>query len=176
MLILIIFSIICNLAPMAILPVFYETIPNSIPAFVDFFGNTIVSMEKSYISILRLPLMGLTLSFLCIVMYSIKISEENEKFNKIIWSVAAFIGALKMGITSMEILFYENMELVQRFRLIIMVMVILGIIVLLYGLYKMYKNKIQLSDYKTGVINNRIKIIVTLCLYVALVLMPVYLK
>jgi len=57
MLKLIILSIICNVVPMIILPIFYEAIPNNIPAFIDFFGNTLVSMEKSYISILRLPIM-----------------------------------------------------------------------------------------------------------------------
>ena len=68
---LIALSIIFNIIPMVILPLFYKNIPNSIPAFVDLWGNTVVSMEKSYISIFRLPVMGILLSIICIIMYKI---------------------------------------------------------------------------------------------------------
>jgi len=176
MFILIVLSFVFNLFPMVILPVFYEVIPNNVPAFLDFFGNTVVAMEKSYISILRVPFMGLLLSILCAIMYRINLSEENIKNNKIIWSVASLICSLKMGITSMEILFFENTELVHIFRILIMVLVITGILVLIYGLIKMYKNKIPIQEYKTGVKNNSIKIIGILCLYIIVVLMPMYIK
>jgi len=176
MFILIILSIICNIVPMVILPIFYGLIPDNVPAFVDFFGNTIISMEKSYISILRLPIMGLLLSIICIIMYKINLSGENGKFNKIIWSIVAFIGSLKMGITSMEILFYENIEIINIFRIIIMVLVIIGIMVLVYGLIKMYKNKIPMEEYKIGIKSNSIKIIGILCVYIIIVLMPIYIK
>ena len=179
MFVLIILSIVCNIVPMIILPLFYETIPNNIPAFVDFWGNTIVSIEKSYITIFRLPFMGLILSIICIIMYSIKLSGENNKFNKIIWSVVAFIGALKMGITSLEILFYENMETIKIFRIVVMVLVVIGILVLIYGLLKMYKNKIPFNEYKDGIKNYRIKFIGifgALCVYIIIALMPMYIK
>ena len=161
---------------MIILPLAYDSIPNNIPAFLDFFGNTLVSMEKSYISIFRLPLMGLLLSLICIIMYSFKLTGENEKINKMVWSVVALIGALKMGITSLEILFYENAEITKIFRLLILILVLAGVGILIYGLVKMYRNKIQYSEYGVGIKSNRIKIIVILCLYIAVVLMPVVLK
>jgi len=109
-------------------------------------------------------------------MYKINLSGKNGKFNKIIWSIVAFIGSLKMGITSMEILFYENIEIVNIFRIIIMVLVIIGIAVLIYGLIKMYKNKIPIDEYKIGIKNNNIKIIGILCVYIIIVLMPMYIK
>jgi hypothetical protein len=161
---------------MVILPLVYENIPNNIPAFVDFFGNTVVSMEKTYISIFRLPIMGLLLSIICLIMYKIKLIGEKEKFNKIIWSVIAIIGALKMGITSMEILFYENIEIINIFRIIILVLVIIGIVVLIYGLLKIYKSKIPINEYKTGFKNNSIKIIGILCIYIIIAFMPIYIK
>jgi hypothetical protein len=173
---LIVLSIICNVVPIIILPIFYDIIPNNVPAFVDFFGNIIISMEKSYISILRLPIMGLLLSIICIIMYQINLTGENGKFNKILWSVVAIIGALKMGITSMEILFYENMEIINIFRIIIMVLVIIGIAVLVYGLLKIYKNKIPINEYKNGIKSNSIKIIGILCVYIIIVFMPMYIK
>jgi hypothetical protein len=176
---LIILSIVCNVVPMVILSLFYNAIPNNVPAFVDFLGNTVVSMEKTYISILRLPFMGLLLSIICIIMYSIKLSGENGKFNKIIWSVVAFICALKMGITSMEILFYENMETIKLFRIIVMVLVVIGIMALIYGVLKMYKNKIPFNEYKDGIKNNRLKligIIGTLGLYIIIAFIPMYIK
>jgi len=159
---------------MIILPIFYEIIPNSVPAFVDFFGNTVVAMDKSYLAIFRLPIMGLLLTVLCIIMYKIELTGENIIINKIIWSVVAFIGALKMGITSMEILFYDNMHVITVFRTIIMFLVIIGIMFLVYGLVKIYKNKIPIIEYKNGIKSNSIKIIGIICGYIAIVLMPFY--
>jgi hypothetical protein len=161
---------------MVILPLAYDIIPNNIPAFVDFWGNIVVSMEKSYITIFRLPLMGLLLSIICIIMYSIRLTGENNKFNKMIWSVVAFIGGLKMGITSLEIIFYENMETIKIFRIFNMAFVIIGIVVLIYGVLKMYKNKIPIIEYKNGIGNNKIKIIGIICVYIIMVFMPIYIK
>ena len=176
MFVLIVLSLICNIIPMIILPFVYEIIPDKIPAFVDFWGNTIVSMDKSYFSIFRLPLMGLLLSILCIIMYSLKIPGENNKYNKIVWSIVAFISAIKMGLTSIEVIYYENTDIVNIFRIIVMILVIIGIMFLVFGLIKMYKNKITLIDYKNGITGNKIKIIGIICLYIAVVLMPVYLN
>ena len=176
MFILIILSIIFNLVPMIILPLAYDIIPNNVPVFLDFWGNTIISMEKSFISILRLPFMGLLLSLLCWTMYSLKITGKNESFNKIIWSIVALVGSLKMGIQSMEILFYENVKIVNIFRISIIVFVLIGVVILVYGILKMYKNKIEYSEYKIGLNNNRIKIIGILCVYIIVVLIPFYIK
>ena len=176
MFILIILSIIFNIVPMVILPIFYGIIPDNVPAFVDFFGNTIVSMEKSYISILRLPIMGLLLSIICIIMYKINLSGENGKINKIIWSIVAFIVALKMGITSMEILFFENKKIMIIFNLMNILLILNGIMFLIYGLIKIYKNKISINEYKYGVKKSSIKIVGTLCVYIVMVFMPMYIN
>jgi len=161
---------------MVILPIFYGIIPDNVPAFVDFFGNTIVSMEKSYISILRLPIMGLLLSIICIIMYKINLSGENGKINKIIWSIVAFIVALKMGITSMEILFFENKKIMIIFNLMNILLILNGIMFLIYGLIKIYKNKISKNEYKYGVKKSSIKIVGTLCVYIVMVFMPMYIN
>jgi hypothetical protein len=84
-----------------------------------------------------------------------------------------------MGITSMEILFYENMETIKLFRIIVMVLVVIGIMALIYGVLKIYKNKIPFNEYKDGIKNNRLKlieIIGTLGLYIIIVFMPMYIK
>jgi hypothetical protein len=161
---------------MVILSLVYDIIPNSVPAFVDIWGNSVISMEKSYIAILRLPFMGLLLSLLCLIMYSLKIYGKNDKFNKIIWSIVALICALKMGIQSMEILFYENIETINIFRTILFILIIIGIIILVYSVLKMNKNKIPYSEYKIEIKNNRIKIIGIICVYIIIVLMPFYIK
>jgi hypothetical protein len=162
--------------PIIILSIFYKNIPQNIPAFVDLWGNTIVSMEKSYISILRLPVMGILLSIICIIMYLINLPNEKRKINKKIWSIIAFIGSLKMGLTSLEILFYENMDIINYFRIFIFILVISGIIILLYGLLKLYRKKIIFLEYKNGINKNKIIIILLLILYILIVIMPVYYK
>ncbi|MDR2485026.1 MAG: hypothetical protein LBD55_06495 [Treponema sp.] len=174
--VLIILSIVYNIVPMVILPLFYKKIPDNIPAFVDLSGNTVVSMEKSYISIIRLPFMGILLSVVCIIMYSMPLNNENKKFNKIIWPVISFIVSLKMGITSLEIIFYENMEIIKYFRISVLILVIIGITILVYGLIKMYKNKIPFMEYKNRIHKNKIIITGIIIAYIITALMPVYLK
>jgi hypothetical protein len=173
---LLILSIVFNIIPMVILPILYKNIPSGIPAFVDLWGNTVVSMEKSYISIFRLPVMGILLSIICIMMYKTKFDNENEKINKMIWQVVAFIGSLKMGITSLEIIFYKNTEAIKYFRIIVFALVITGVIILIYGLMKMYKNKITLAKYKNGIKANKILIIGIPLMYIIIALMPVYIQ
>jgi uncharacterized membrane protein YidH (DUF202 family) len=84
-----------------------------------------------------------------------------------------------MGITSMEILFYENMETIRLFRIIVMVFVVIGIMVLIYGVLKMYKNKILFNEYKDRIKNNKLKfigIIGALGLYIIITFIPIYIK
>lgn len=172
----IILSIVFNVIPMLILFLFYKNIPGDIPAFVDLWGNTIVSMEKSYISVSRLPVMGVLLSAICVVMKKIKFDNESGKLNDMIWSAAAIVGSLKMGITSLEIIFYENTAAVKYFRIIVFALVITGIIILMRGLMKMYKNKIPFTEYKKGIHKNIMLITGILFMYIIIALMPIYIK
>jgi len=169
-------SMACNFIPIIVLPFAYKSIPDNIPALVDIWGNPVVTIGKSYISIFRLPLMGLLLTALCIVMYTIKISGENGQTNKMMWAIVAFIGALKMGITSLEVLFYENAMAISNFRICIFVLVLTGVIILICGVIKMYKFNLPTAEYKSEIAKNKMKIIGILCSYVIIVLIPLFIK
>ena len=173
---LIALSVICNIAPMVILPLAYDLIPDKIPAYMDFFGNTVSYMEKSYITIFRLPMMGLLMTIICIIMYSTKLTNYNKGINKIIWSVVAFIGTLKMGITSMEILFYDNIEVKGYFRTSVWILVVIGVLVLISGIVIMHKNKITFAEYRNKINSNRLGIFSVFILYVIFTLMPMYIN
>ena len=170
----IILSIVLNIIPTVVLPLLYHVIPDSIPAFVDFLGHPIVLMEKSYLSIFRLTVMGILLSMLCIVMYNIKL--EHKKLNQIIWRTIACITSLKMGITSLEVLFFENTETVKYFRLAVFILVIVGIIILLGALIKMYKDKYVFTEYKKDLQKNKILLSGILLVYIITALMPFYIQ
>ena len=170
----IILSIVLNIIPTVVLPLLYHVIPDSIPAFVDFLGHPIVLMKKSYLSIFRLPVMGILLSMLCIVMYNIKL--EHKKPNQIIWRTIACITSLKMGITSLEVLFFENTETVKYFRLAVFILVIVGIIILLGALIKMYKDKYVFTEYKKDLQKNKILLSGILLAYIITALMPFYIQ
>jgi hypothetical protein len=163
---------------MIFLPIFYKILPENIPDFVDLLGNPIISMEKSYISILRLSFMGLLLSVICIIMFFIHLSKEKQKLNKTVWSIIAFIGSLKMGLTSSEILFYENANAIKYFRIIIFVLVLIGIGLLLYGgIYKLYKTRVKIEEYKNEInFSNKIIIGIIIFSYIIIALMPMYYK
>ena len=170
----IILSIVLNIIPTVVLPLLYHVIPDSIPAFVDFLGHPIVLMEKSYLSIFRLPVMGILLSLLCIVMYNIKL--EHKKPNQIIWRTTACITSLKMGITSLEVLFFEKVETVKYFRLAVFGLVIIGIIILLRALIKMYKDKYVFTEYKKDLQKNRMLLSGIIFAYILAALMPFYIQ
>jgi uncharacterized membrane protein len=172
----IVLSFVFNIIPLVILPVFYQNIPDTVPAFVDLLGNPVVSMGKSYPAIFRLPLMGVLLSIVCLVMYRIKLDGENQKLNQIIWRAAACITALKMEITSLEILFYEKAQALKFLRLAVLAIVITGAAILIYGAVKMYKNKIPFTEYKEGMTKTKIPIALSLVLYILIALMPLYIK
>jgi len=173
---LLVLLVICNVMPMLVLLLSYENIPNYIPAFVNLFGNTVVLMEKSLVSIFRLPLMGLILTIISVLMYSIKLPGENGKLNKMVWLAVAFIGSLKTGLTSMGVLFYGNVETANTFRIVILIFVAIGVAVLACGLVKMHRDKIPLAKYKNSANRHKVKIIGLMCAYVLVALMPFYMR
>jgi hypothetical protein len=61
-------------------------------------GNVMISVEKTTITIFRLPFMGIIFSMVCLIRYTVKLPAVKQKNNKIIWSIVALIGSLKMGI------------------------------------------------------------------------------
>jgi uncharacterized membrane protein len=146
-----------------------------IPAFVDFAGNPIYYIPKSYISIMRLPLMGILLTAVCYIMYLEKLPDEAKKISKLIWPVAALICSLKTGITSLDILFNQG-QAVIRFRAFVIILVLAGIAVLVYGLMKLMKNKLSLID-KNEFSKGKIYLIGGIvCVYVVIVLMTRFLR
>ncbi|MDR2798431.1 MAG: hypothetical protein LBB80_08805 [Treponema sp.] len=172
---LLIVSIILNIIPIIVLPMLYNNLPNDIPAYVDFLGNVMVSVEKNNLTILRLPLMGIIFSMVCFIMYTVKLPDIKQKYNKIIWSIVAFIGSIKMGVTSIEVCLYENLEYIKIFRILVFVLSGTGIITLLYDVIKIYKNKVKVVQYKNGL--NKMKIIIVgilLLVYVLITIIPVY--
>lgn len=172
---LLIVSFVLNFIPIIVLPMVYNSIPDTIPAFVDFTGRAMVSIEKTYFTIFRLPLMGIILSIVCLIMYSAKLSGIKQKYNKILWSIVAIIGALKMGLTSIEVCFSKNIELVKYFRITVFILSGIGILALLYGIIKIYKNKIKMAEYSNGI--NKIKGIIIgilLLAYILITIIPVY--
>jgi len=175
MMILIVLSLLCNLAPLVLLLLWYANIPASIPAFVDLWGNAIMFVDKSYLTVSRLPMMGIILTALCVVMYGIQLPKEKRRFNKIIWAIVAFIASLKMGLTSLEVLFIRSTAAIQYFRIAILILVVAGVIVLGGAAFKLYKNNIQWQEYKSGMSKIRTIIVAALVMvYVAIAAMPSY--
>jgi uncharacterized membrane protein len=173
--VLLIASFVLNLIPIIVLPMVYSNIPDTVPAFVDFTGRAVISIKKTYVTIFRLPLMGIIFSIVCLIMYSVKLSGVKQKYNRIVWSIAAFIGALKMGLTSIEICFSENIELVKYFRITVFILSGIGIFALVYGITKIYKNEIKMAEYRNGVHKTKGIIIgILLLAYILVTIIPVY--
>lgn len=170
---LITLSVILTIIPFVLLPIFYESIPQQIPAFVDIKGNPTLTMNKSIFSVFRLPLMGIMTQIACFTMYLVKIEYEKEK-NKLLWLSISFLAALKMSFTSMEVLIYGNSEMLNVFRTIVLIVVciaVIGIVFYGYSLYKKY-NK-QFIQYLSKVSKlQKTLLLLSLIGYVLLTLFP----
>ena len=170
---LITLSVILTIIPFVLLPIFYDSIPQQIPAFVDIKGNPTLMMNKSIFSVFRLPLMGIMTQIACFTMYSVKLEYEKEK-NKLLWLSISFLAALKMSFTSMEVQIYGNSEMLNVFRAIVLIVVciaVIGIVFYGYSLYKKY-NK-QFIQYLSKVSKlEKTLLLLSLIGYVLLTLFP----
>lgn len=170
---LITLTVILTIIPFVLLPIFYDSIPQQVPAFVDIKGNPTLMMNKSFFSVFRLPFMGIMTQIVCFTMYSVKLEYEKEK-NQLLWISVSFLAALKMSLTSMEVLIYDNSEILNIFRTIVLIVVciaVVGIVFYGYLLYKKY-NK-QFIEYFSKVSKlQKMLLFVSLIGYVLLTLFP----
>lgn len=94
---LLIVSFVLNIIPIIVVPMLYTNIPNTISAYVDFMGKVMISVEKTKLQFFVCLFMGIIFSTVCLIMYTVKLPALKQKYNKIIWSILALIGALKMA-------------------------------------------------------------------------------
>lgn len=178
--ILLILTLVISILPFAILTLLYRLIPNQIPLFVDLAGNPTIMTAKNIISVYRLPVMGLMIQVVCILMALIKFNDgQTFKKNKNLWTAVSSIAALKMSITSMEPLIYENNHLLQVFRAIVIVTIIVAVIILLFNLFSLYRNNQSkiLNEYYRSISRWQISIITfAFVVYVLMVFLPTLLS
>lgn len=117
--------------------------------------------------------MGIMTQIACFTMYLVKIEYEKEK-NKLLWLSISFLAALKMSFTSLEVLIYDNSEMLNVFRTIVLIVVciaVIGIVFYGYSLYKKY-NK-QFIQYLSKVSKlQKTLLLLSLIGYVSLTLFP----
>lgn len=173
-------SVFISILPFPILAFLYKLIPTQVPLFVDLLGNPTVFATKSILTVFRLPIMGLMIQVLCIAMYFIKFNDQVKmKINRNMWIVVSFIGALKMSLTSLEVLIYENMYLLNILRTFVLIIIIAGVIILLFNLFTLYKRQKHefLKEYYKAM--NRwtsITVIIALAVYMLVVFLPIIME
>lgn len=170
---LILLSWILTISPFIVLLLFYNQIPQQIPAFLDLKGNPAVWIQKSIPAVLRLPIMGLMIQGLCYTMFFTS-REEARIRNEYLWSSVSFSAALKMSLTSVEILFYNNPSLFSWLRNIVFIVILAAVINILVNLYELYKTYQGNFLVYFSAVNNLQKILITLFLtgYLLFVLLP----
>lgn len=169
-------SAIISVFPFPLLTLLYDLIPAQVPLFVDLAGNPTVMASKSLLSVFRLPTMGLMIQVICLAMFSLKFRNElQNKTNRMIWLAISFVGAVKMSLTSMEVLIYGNLYMLNAFRIIIWVTVTLGVVLLLYGSFMLYKQQGNefLKEYQKVITKwQYISISIALAVYIIMVFIP----
>jgi uncharacterized membrane protein len=132
-------ALLIAVAPFVVLSIWFDAIPDTIPAFVDLFGRPVRVMSTSIVSVFRLPLMGLLFLAVCLTMRSVHFDDEKlDRLNRYLWNGAIVFGALKMSITSLEVL-VADASILSSMRAAVFAIVILAVITVLYSLFSMLK-------------------------------------
>jgi hypothetical protein len=172
-----ILSIIITISPIVLLAVLYQSLPDKITGFVDVHGNPAVLINKNILSVFRLPLMGLCLQVVCFTMAFLPLDKKQDK-NEVLWLMVALAAALKMSLTSMEIVYMNNTEVVQLLRngvFILIGLAICFIATILYQLYKAYNGRI--NDYYLQIENKHKTIMMAaVVVYFLLAITPMFMK
>lgn len=131
---------------------------------------------KSILSVFRLPMMGLMIQVICVAMYLTKLEDKDlKKRNKKLWVVISVLAALKMSLTSLEILFFENQHILSTIRVIILGGTVTAVIILLFNLFYLLQkkqNKLIQEYYKSLNKFQYITITVALAIYMLFVFLP----
>jgi len=131
---------------------------------------------KSILSVFRLPMMGLMIQVICVAMYLTKLEDKDlKKRNKKLWVVISVLAALKMSLTSLEILFFENQHILSTIRVIILGGTVTAVIILLFNLFYLLQkkqNKLIQDYYKSLNKFQYITITVALAIYMLFVFLP----
>lgn len=124
-----IFILVFSVVPILLLVNFYTELPERIPAFLNLKGEVVVWSEKSWLSVLRVPLMALDTQLICLLMKygtvqsvatsSNEISDAQLKFQKQfaglnarLWDWFRTLVAFKMSASSLDTIFLS----LDRFR------------------------------------------------------------
>lgn len=173
-----ILSSIITLTPFILLLTMYPGLPDKITGFVDVNGNPTLFINKNILSVFRLPLMGAALQVICFTMACLPLNEKQQKNNQFLWLTVALLAAVKMSLTSMEIMYTNNPELFQLLRKLVLVVIVIAvcfIAVIAYQLYKSYNG--QLNNYYIK-IDGKYKtvIIVAMVVYFIFAIAPMFIK
>ncbi len=147
-------SAILSIIPFPLLALLYNLVPEQVPLFVDLAGKPTVMTSKSFLSVFRLPTMGLMIQVICVAMFFVNLRDEQEnKTNRVLWLAISLIGAVKMSFTSMEVLIYRNVGWLFAFRIIVWVTVILGVGLLSSSVFTVYKQQRSefLKEYQKAI-------------------------
>jgi len=143
--IVVLFIAVISILPFPMLAFLYELIPNEIPLLFDFTGNPTAMISKSIFSVFRFPIMGLLLQVVCIIGYLLKYEDKKEmKLNRVLWLTMSVIPAMTRSAASLEVFIYGNEYLLNVFRNIRTITVIIAIgtfIITCSLLYKRQKSK-----------------------------------
>ena len=120
--------------------------------------------------------MGLMIQVLCIAMYLTKFDDKKTiKANRNIWIAISIIGALKMSLTSIEVIIYENEYLLNIFKAFVLITVIAGVVILLFNLFTLYKrqkNEFLKEYYKAVNKWQSVIVIIALAVYILMGFLP----
>jgi len=121
--------------------------------------------------------MGTALQVICFTMAWLPLNEKQEKNNQL-WLTVALLAAVKMSLTSMEIVYTNNPELFQLLRKLVLGIVVIAvcfIAVIVYQLYKSYNG--QLNGYYAK-IRGRYKTVIigAMVIYFVFAIAPMFIK
>lgn len=151
---------------------YYPVFPPAIPAFVDAAGKPLVSLDKSPLTVLRLPLMGLAAQAACWAMWATRLKGADAwAAHRLLWASVALLMGGKLLLSSLDVLDPHHQ---LGFRTGVIALSGLGVLALVASVPTLYAGYRQKAAEYAGQVSRGIRLTLGLAglAYAALVAMP----
>ncbi len=143
---LLVLDALITIVPFILTGVFYPSMPEKIPLFVNIAGEPVVLADKSLFSAFRLPVMALILQGVCLSMYlgcrgNPMHGERSKAYFRNFWLAAALTAAFKMSASTLPYTGVVPGYLVPGFRSFTVAAALLGVLYMLLTLARMYRDE-----------------------------------
>jgi uncharacterized membrane protein len=143
---LLIIDALLTLVPFVLTGIYYNSMPENIPLFVNFMGEPAVVTGKTLLTAFRLPVMALILQAVCLAMYlgcreAALANPRTKALQRNFWLAASLTAAIKLFASCVPFTGAIHQDLVPVFRLVAVMAAMLGVAYMLACIVRLYREE-----------------------------------